>query len=100
MKTLRISCRFAAVPEISSNMVRELCPRRNAMKSFRPRLTQALLLLFAVSATVPAHAQAFSVLYNFGTSTGDPATPYFSSVIAQGRDGKLYSTTDFGGDNG
>jgi uncharacterized repeat protein (TIGR03803 family) len=69
------------------------------MKSFRRRLTLTLALAI-VTITVPAHAQTFSVLYNFGTNTGDPANPYFSGVIAQGRDGKLYSTTGFGGDNG
>ena len=42
----------------------------------------------------------FPCCYNFGTNTGDPAKPYLSGVIAQGRDGKLYSTTEFGGDNG
>jgi uncharacterized repeat protein (TIGR03803 family) len=70
------------------------------MKSFRLRFMQTLLMLTLVAAPISAHAQTFSVLYNFGTNTGDPATPYVSGVIAQGRDGKLYSTTDFGGDNG
>jgi hypothetical protein len=39
-------------------------------------------------------------LYNFGTNTNDPINPQISGVIAQGRDGDLYSTTPFGGSNG
>src|SRR4029077_14026169 len=49
--------------------------------------------------TVVAHAQSFSVLYNFGSKSGDPANPSFSGIMTQGRDGNLYSTTDPGGAN-
>jgi uncharacterized repeat protein (TIGR03803 family) len=61
--------------------------------------TLAVLVLAVVVVTVPAQAQSFSVLYNFGTNTGDPANPFFSGIIAQGRDGNLYSTA-IGGANG
>lgn len=47
-------------------------------------------LLCVVSATV-GHAQTFSVLYNFGAQLNDPFQPYSSGVMAQGRDGNLYS---------
>ena len=57
----------------------------------------ALLLLLAAT----AHAQTFSVLYTFGTNGGDPSdggtTP---NVLAQGRDGNLYTTSWSGGTNG
>jgi uncharacterized repeat protein (TIGR03803 family) len=58
------------------------------------------LLLFIAVALLPvatAHAQALSVLYNFGTKSGDPLQPSFSGIVAQGRDGNLYSTSPSGG---
>ena len=61
------------------------------MKSFRLRLTLALLALAMIAVTIPAHAQTFSVLYNFSTSGGGPCYPGTGAAIAQGRDGTLYS---------
>jgi uncharacterized repeat protein (TIGR03803 family) len=46
-----------------------------------------------------AHAQTYSDLYNFGDASGDPLSPQYSGVVAQGRDGNLYSTTPKGGSN-
>ena len=57
----------------------------------------ALLVLAVVIANATAHAQGFSVLYNFGSNTGDPYKPAYSGIIAQGRDGNLYSTAPGGG---
>ena len=51
-------------------------------------MTVALLL----AALTAGYAQTFSVLYDFGTQAGDPLSPQASGVIAQGRDGNLYST--------
>jgi uncharacterized repeat protein (TIGR03803 family) len=56
----------------------------------------ATLAFFAAAATV-THAQTFSVVYNFGSQAGDPIQPFYSGIIAQGRDGNLYSTTSSGG---
>jgi uncharacterized repeat protein (TIGR03803 family) len=47
-----------------------------------------------------AHAQTYSDLYNFGDASGDPLNPQYSGIIAQGRDGNLYSTTPAGGSAG
>lgn len=58
----------------------------------------ALVLLTLIVATT-ARAQ-FSVLYNLGAKGGDPASPTFSGIVAQGRDGSLYSTTPSGGAHG
>ena len=55
--------------------------------------------LFVVLAlfTPGAHAQAtYKVLYNFGSNAGDPTTPQWLDVVAQGRDGNLYSTAPGG----
>jgi uncharacterized repeat protein (TIGR03803 family) len=60
------------------------------------RFTTAVLVL-AIVVTVPAHAQTFSVLYNFGTNAGDPLRPGYPQIVAQGRDGNLYSITGIGG---
>jgi uncharacterized repeat protein (TIGR03803 family) len=63
-------------------------------------MRRLMLLAFAVVlVTVSAHAQSYSVLYNFGTKAGDPVNPEASGVVAQGRDGNLYSTA-LGGANG
>jgi uncharacterized repeat protein (TIGR03803 family) len=60
----------------------------------------ALALIFFASAEVTsAHAQTYTVLYNFGGIPGDPLQPY-SGPIAQGRDGNLYATTYSGGSIG
>jgi uncharacterized repeat protein (TIGR03803 family) len=53
-----------------------------------------------VLVTIAAHAQNFSVLYNFGSKSGDPANPSFSGIVAQGRDGNLYTTAPQGGSMG
>ena len=60
----------------------------------RRLLVPALLVLIAVAGL---QAQTFSVLYNFGSNTGDPSKPAYSGIIAQGRDGNLYSTAPAGG---
>ncbi len=55
-----------------------------------------LLLAFSmfVLFSPPAYAQDFSVLYDFGSGgSQDPVHPSYSGIIAQGRDGNLYSTS-------
>lgn len=46
------------------------------------------------------HAQTYTALYSYGTHTGDPKNPVFNGLMAQGRDGNLYSTTSLGGATG
>jgi uncharacterized repeat protein (TIGR03803 family) len=55
--------------------------------------------LFLVLAVFPpaAHAQTYKVLYNLGSHSGDPTNPQFPGIIAQGRDGNLYSTAVLAG---
>jgi uncharacterized repeat protein (TIGR03803 family) len=67
------------------------------MKKLRLLTFAALVLIFASAVNV--HAQKESVIYNFGSKSGDPFGPgaYFSGIIAQGGDGNLYSTTPGGG---
>src|SRR5215510_8144686 len=65
------------------------------LKSAVPML--AVALLFAVTI---ARAQTYSVLYSYGTNTGDPKNPESNGLMSQGRDGNLYSTTPLGGATG
>jgi uncharacterized repeat protein (TIGR03803 family) len=56
-----------------------------------------LALMFVPCTTTAVFGQTFSVLYNFGSHSADPLSPQVSGIIAQGRDGNLYSTTPLGG---
>lgn len=49
---------------------------------------------------IAANAQTYKDLYNFGDKSGDPLSPQNAGIVAQGRDGILYSTTPAGGTNG
>jgi uncharacterized repeat protein (TIGR03803 family) len=72
------------------------------MKSRYVRQIEVLAVLVVMLAAVATalHAQTYTVQYNFGTNSGDPINPTYSGILAQGRDGNLYSTTPFGGANG
>ena len=61
-------------------------------------LAVAILALSLVA--VPAHAQTYTDLYDFGDASGDPLNPQYSGIVAQGQDGNLYSTTPAGGSAG
>lgn len=67
-------------------------------KSYRV-LTLAILALLALAASA-RHAQTYTGLYNFGAAAGDPTNPQSSGIVAQGRDGELYSTAPSGGSSG
>jgi hypothetical protein len=43
------------------------------------RITLSVLVLAIVVVTVPAQAQSFSVVYNFGSQSGDPYNPYLAA---------------------
>lgn len=64
----------------------------------RQQVRVNLLLIFVtVFTSMAAYSQTFSVLYNFGNINGDPIQPSNPGMIAQGRDGNLYSTAPSGG---
>ena len=60
----------------------------------RRPLVPVMLVLIAAAGL---QAQTFSVLYDFGSNSGDPSSPSYSGIAAQGRDGNLYSTAPKGG---
>jgi uncharacterized repeat protein (TIGR03803 family) len=73
--------------------------RKPAGKS-QPRFAwAACIAMFCLVASIAAPSQTYTDLYNFGTQSGDPASPTYSGIIAQGRDGNLYSTAPYGGAN-
>jgi uncharacterized repeat protein (TIGR03803 family) len=55
-----------------------------------------LVLAFFLTLVSSAGAQV-TLLYNFGTHSGDPAHPNNPGFAVQGRDGNLYSTSNDGG---
>ncbi len=67
------------------------------MKKFKFR---GLVVIFALSLVAAAHAQTYTDLHNFGSASGDPLSPQYSGIVAQGVDGNLYSTTPAGGSGG
>jgi uncharacterized repeat protein (TIGR03803 family) len=54
------------------------------------------VLAFSVCLAGSLHAQTFTVMYNMGTAAGDPARPSNPGLIAQGRNGDLYTVTPVG----
>jgi uncharacterized repeat protein (TIGR03803 family) len=60
------------------------------------QLSILAVLILVISAGV-VNAQPLSVLYNFGSNSGDPYNPAYSGIVAQGQDGNLYSTAVHGG---
>jgi uncharacterized repeat protein (TIGR03803 family) len=56
----------------------------------------SVFLILAMLASV-ANAQTLSVLYNFGSASGDPLNPAYIGAVAQGQDGSLYTTAPHGG---
>jgi uncharacterized repeat protein (TIGR03803 family) len=52
-----------------------------------------ILFVFFAAATTEASAQTYTDLYDMGATSADPNDPVWSGVIAQGRDGNMYSTT-------
>jgi uncharacterized repeat protein (TIGR03803 family) len=65
-------------------------------RSVGSRFAPAMLVVAIFVMTAAAQAQTFSVIYNFGTVKDDAAHPTNSGIIAQGRDGNLYSTANGG----
>jgi hypothetical protein len=60
----------------------------------------AAILISVLGFAPVTKAQAFSVVYNFGSAAGDPIQPFYSGIIVQGQDGNLYSASYGGGGSG
>jgi len=60
------------------------------------RIATGLIVAF-VSTALAAYAQTYTPLYNYGSTTGDPINPSPFSLMSQGHDGRIYSTSAFGG---
>jgi len=57
----------------------------------------AIAVTLLVASTNVSSAQSLSVLHNFGSVSGDVQKPSYSGIVAQGRDGNLYTTAQAGG---
>src|ERR1700680_1483531 len=69
-------------------------------RNVRQSQVVAVFVVILVASVTALYAQTYTVLYNFGKATCDPFEPQLSGIIAQGRDGDLYSTTAVGGCDG
>ena len=57
-------------------------------------------LLLTIAGTIHlAYAQTPTLLYQFGSASGDPVNPTYLGIITQGRDGNMYSMSPKGGAN-
>jgi uncharacterized repeat protein (TIGR03803 family) len=61
------------------------------------RLFPFAVVVVTIVASSVIHAQNYSVLYDFGRDSNDPSFPHYSGIVAQGRDGNLYTTAARGG---
>jgi uncharacterized repeat protein (TIGR03803 family) len=66
------------------------------------RFQIALLVLAVALGAAGAQAQTVTIksIRDLGTKTGDPTSPQWVGLIAQGRDGNMYTTTPAGGKYG
>jgi uncharacterized repeat protein (TIGR03803 family) len=67
------------------------------VKQISVALLLAMIVLVVIAATAVATAQTYTDLYSFGSNPGDPLNPTWSGILAQGRDGNMYSTAPYGG---
>jgi uncharacterized repeat protein (TIGR03803 family) len=68
------------------------------VQSFSVVTLAIAVLVLAVTASTSVHAQTFSVLHDFlGGNSADGCNPTYSGIVAQGRDGNMYGTTENGG---
>jgi uncharacterized repeat protein (TIGR03803 family) len=73
------------------------CTQSSAAKLCVNKLTGIVLSLAFLLMLVSSAGAQVTLLYNFGTHSGDPAHPNNPGSIVQGRDGNLYSTSNDGG---
>ena len=71
------------------------------MKNTHVTRLQVLAVVIAIvtASATTLHAQKYTDLYDLGSNAGDPANPAWIGILAQGRDGNLYSTSTDGGLN-
>jgi hypothetical protein len=57
--------------------------RFSPAKSFTTVTIAVIVLVLAVMFTTSARAQTYSAIYQFGSKTGDPLNPQYSSIITR-----------------
>ncbi len=63
----------------------------------RLQVLAVVIIIIVAASTTTVHAQTYTDLYNLGSNSGDPTNPAWLGLLAQGRDGNLYSTSQGGG---
>jgi len=96
--TAPIACNSSMIGRINHNTNASTSKPSDTTRILRTTMLAITVLTLALAAAPAANAQ-FNVLYNFGTKSGDPENPSNPGIIAQGRDGNMYSTTVYGGTN-
>jgi len=96
--TAPIACNSSMIGRINHNPNASTSKPSDTTRILRTTMLAIVVLTLALAAVPIANAQ-FNVLYNFGTHSGDPENPSNPGIIAQGRDGNMYSTTVNGGTN-
>jgi uncharacterized repeat protein (TIGR03803 family) len=96
--TAPIACNSSMISRINHNTNASTLKPSDTTRILRATMLAITALTLALAAAPAANAQ-FNVLYNFGTKSGDPENPSNPGIIAQGRDGNMYSTTVYGGTN-
>jgi uncharacterized repeat protein (TIGR03803 family) len=74
-------------------LVRARSRKEDSVRKLSSPKVACIIGLFWISTTVAASAQTYTDLYDMGATSADPNDPVWSGVIAQGRDGNMYSTT-------
>jgi len=82
---------------IAASCILAVIGLRPVFSSGAPPASRAERVIYSITGASrrASAAQKFSVLYDFGTKNVDPVLPTFPGIIAQGRDGNLYSTTPY-----
>src|ERR1700689_3662228 len=97
MLPARRPCRVKArILNFGNHLRREAVKKIASSIAYSALAGTSLVLAFFLTLVSSAGAQV-TLLYNFGTHSGDPAHPNYPGFIVQGRDGNLYSTSNDGG---
>lgn len=68
-----------------------------ARGAFLPVRYCSFVLTALLLANLVLQAQTYNVVYGFGTDPNDPYAPQPIGLVSQGRDGRLYTTSQLGG---
>ncbi len=65
-------------------------------RNLKSNLAMAIIIAVLCFASTRALAQTYTTLYTLGTDTNDPINPSPIGLMSQGRDGRVYTTQQYG----